>query len=209
MKADEVIEKYKADRAKIKEFLEDSKKTPVKAAKLLKYLSLDLHDKNKQRECKELIKSGLIDKVALEEFLRFLPENPGSMAGGIDSERKLRQDIVKNALDELYKAEENVLHKQAQAVIKDVFVERQKEIGSQIKQGKSRGKGTMLGDLLTRIKNFRNLGYIPEEQKSERTKLIEEQKEIGRKIRSSNASVIPKFIRSTLGMIKKDGGRGH
>lgn len=217
MKADDYLEKNQKAK-EVKTFLEGSASPKEKKGKVstrLKWLASDPYDKYKQQECKELIKSGFIDGAALKSFLDTFSGNVDSMFGGKDAQTEIKKNIVKDAIKELYESGEgergakifNELPKQLQAEIKAAFVVQQKTIGVKIREGKSKGEGTMLGDFLTRVKNFCNLGYIPEADKSDRTKDIEKQKEIGRIIRSSDASVIPKFIRSTLGMTKKNDGR--
>ena len=137
-----------------------------------------------------------------------------------DEQAILKKEVIKEAMKkygtdslanekstERFKNLLNALPKEFLVEIKDDLVEQQKAMGEKIRNNK-KGGGTMFRDTLTRMKNILKLGYIPEADKSDRTKLIDRQKAIGEAIRSSDASVIPKFIRSTLGMTKKDSGRG-
>ena len=113
--------------------------------------------------------------------------------------KKLEKDDLNREVDKV--AEQNLKIK-----TRDQLILEQKKLGEEIRD-KTKTKSNVIYDMVLSIKNvFKSKDNKLE---SDRMRLRNKQKEIGREIRSSDASVIPKSIRSKLGMTKKDGGRVH
>lgn len=93
---------------------------------------------------------------------------------------------------------------------KNDLVGIQSNLGGQIRSKATGKKSGIMSDTIQRMRNILNMGYIPEKQKSTRTRYIDRQKAIGEVIRSSRRSSFSQAAHNVYSkLVKKSGGRSR
>ncbi len=136
-----------------------------------------------QIKLKDIIKSGVVS---------------GKLSGLFSSNyyREQKKEVIIDAIKEMSKDQlmeigkfKKLLKSLPPEFIKEKkqdLVDIQSELGKEIRSKKNTGKKSgIMADSFQRMKNILKMGYIPEEQKSTRTRYIDRQKAIGEAIRSS------------------------
>ncbi|MCT4635166.1 MAG: hypothetical protein N4A31_02825 [Rickettsiales bacterium] len=158
-----------------------------------------------QRRLKEIIQSGRVNG-RLSKLCSSVYDQKQKKQAIIDAIKEMSKD----QLMEIGKFK-NLLKSLPPEFIKEKkqdLVNIQSELGKEIKSKKNTGKKSgIMADSFQRMKNILKMGYIPEEQKSTRTRYIDRQKAIGEAIRSSRVKRVMNAAHAIYNKATKKSGR--
>jgi hypothetical protein len=160
-------------------------------------------DKFDEIEAGRLIESGLVNDK-LNDFLSSEghKDKKENIVMGAIKELSLDQTMEIGKFKDLLKALPPDFVKQR----KNELVGIQSNLGTEIRSKKLTGrKSGMMADTIQRMKNILKMGYVPEGQKSVRTKFIDRQKAIGEVIRSTRVERVSQAVRSVYKKAKGGG----